>query len=139
MNAKTHNRTARAIVVTKHAQNGKIIARAEVNTLEGARLFLDSLNDDGSVRPGSAAAVVPMKRQATPCQQQQANAAQHDMNDIAEQFMAEARVRLGMAVLCERFREWELAAAYGAEAANKLAQAIRLDQRMAVVVPMVRP
>ena len=61
------------------------------------------------------------------------------MNDHTERLLAEMRVRLGMAVLCERFREWELADAYGAVAGNKLAQAIRLDQRAAVVVPMVRP
>ncbi len=44
----------------------------------------------------------------------------------AEELLREMRVRLGQANLCERRGEIELADAYGAVAANKLARAIRI-------------
>lgn len=57
----------------------------------------------------------------------------------AESFMAECRVRLAQAALCERRGEIELADAYGAEAANKVAIALHLDRKESVITPMVRP
>ncbi len=58
------------------------------------------------------------------------------MTARAEELMRECRVKLGQAEMCERSGEIELADAYGAVAANKIAQAIRIDERAAVVVQM---
>jgi hypothetical protein len=60
------------------------------------------------------------------------------MSEHTERLLLEMRVRLAQAAYCERRREIDLADAYGAVAANKLAQVIRIDAR-GVVVPMVRP
>ncbi len=51
------------------------------------------------------------------------------MNERAEELMREVRVKLGQAHMCERRGEIELADAYGAVAANKIAQALRIDER----------
>jgi hypothetical protein len=48
------------------------------------------------------------------------------MNDLAEELMAEARVKLGQAALCERRGEIEMADAYGAVARNRMARAYRI-------------
>lgn len=44
----------------------------------------------------------------------------------AEMLMREVRVRLGQAYLCERRGEHEMAEAYGASAANKIAVVLRI-------------
>lgn len=61
--AKTHN-NGRMIRVTKHDSSGKVIAAAEVSTLEAAHRFLDSLNDDGTVKPsGKPSMPIPAQPQ----------------------------------------------------------------------------
>jgi hypothetical protein len=76
-----HNH-GRSIRVTKHDSTGRIIAAAEVSTLEAAHRFLDSLNSDGTMKaPAKPSKPIPAPgaptlgealMQATPTQQQQA-------------------------------------------------------------------
>ncbi len=98
---KTTKHNARPITVTKHGQDGRVIAQATVATLEAAHAFLDGLNPDGThkaAKPvpynmerdiraiedareradepdaprGTDAEIIADLKQATPCQQQQA-------------------------------------------------------------------